>query len=83
MRVVSPEMATGRVARVMPQPIRRRNAGRSLRQALNLAAATVRQWARRRRERAELARLDDRMLRDIGVTPGDAWREINKPFWRP
>ena len=81
MRVVSPGMAMGRVARVMPQ--RRRNAGRSLRQALNLAAATMRQWARRRRERAELARLDDRMLRDIGVTPGDAWREINKPFWRP
>jgi len=83
MRVVSPGMATGRVARVAPQRIPRRNAGRSLRQALRLVRSTLQQWARRRRGRAELARLDDRMLRDIGVTPGDAWREINKPFWRP
>jgi uncharacterized protein YjiS (DUF1127 family) len=44
---------------------------------------TLQQWGRRRRERAELARLDDRMLRDIGITRGDVWQEINKPFWRP
>jgi len=71
------------MSRIAPQRIRWRAAGRLLRQGLNFAAATVRQWARRRRERADLAKLDDRMLRDIGVTPGDAWREINKPFWRP
>ncbi len=25
--------------------------------------------------------LDDRLLRDIGVTPGQALEEANKPFW--
>jgi uncharacterized protein YjiS (DUF1127 family) len=83
MRVVSSGMTAGRVARVAPQRIGRRGSVGPLRQALNLAAATLRQWAQRRRERAELARLDDRMLRDSGVTRADVWREINKPFWRP
>ena len=40
-------------------------------------------WQDRRRQRHALARLDDRMLRDIGVTRCDVWREVNKPFWRP
>jgi uncharacterized protein YjiS (DUF1127 family) len=53
-----------------------------LRQALSRIFVTPHQWRQRRRERAELARLDDRMLRDIGITPGDVWHEINKPFWR-
>jgi uncharacterized protein YjiS (DUF1127 family) len=46
------------------------------------AATLVRCWVRRARERIELARLDHRMLRDIGVTPNEAERECNKPFWR-
>lgn len=32
--------------------------------------------------RALLARLDERMLRDIGVRREDAQREADKPFWR-
>jgi uncharacterized protein YjiS (DUF1127 family) len=42
----------------------------------------VRQWRQRARDRTALARLDSRMLRDIGLTPGDVMREINRPFWR-
>ena len=42
----------------------------------------MRLWLRRRRERRELLRLDDRTLRDIGLTHGDAEFLINKPFWR-
>jgi uncharacterized protein YjiS (DUF1127 family) len=42
----------------------------------------LRQWRRRSRERAALAGLNDRELRDIGVTKHDARREIEKPFWR-
>ena len=34
------------------------------------------------RERAELAALDDRMLKDIGLTRADAEFLSNKPFWR-
>lgn len=40
------------------------------------------QWRRRRRERASLARLDDRLLADIGLSRVDQDRECNKPFWR-
>jgi len=44
--------------------------------------ATFREWRRRARDRAELARLDDRMLRDIGITRADSEFLSNKPFWR-
>jgi uncharacterized protein YjiS (DUF1127 family) len=44
--------------------------------------ATVREWRRRAHDRAELAKLDDRMLRDIGLTPTDAEFLSSKPFWR-
>jgi len=43
---------------------------------------TWRAWRRRARDRAELAGLDDRMLKDIGLTRGDAEFLSNKPFWR-
>mgnify|MGYP001549016919 FL=1 len=39
-------------------------------------------WQERRRQRFTLARLDDRMLRDIGLTYADVEAEISKPFWR-
>ena len=39
-------------------------------------------WRRRMRERAELARLTDVELRDIGVTPSEAWYESRKPLRR-
>ena len=44
--------------------------------------ATWREWRRRVDSRAELAGLDDRMLKDIGLTRGDAEFLSNKPFWR-
>lgn len=46
------------------------------------ATALLRTLCRRARERRQLARLDARLLRDIGVTPCEAEREINKPIWR-
>jgi uncharacterized protein YjiS (DUF1127 family) len=39
-------------------------------------------WRRRSRERAELAHLDQRTIRDLGLSPGDIQFEANKPFWR-
>ena len=62
--------------------LRRRDALDALSDATQWVLATLRNWWRRSRERDQLARLDERMLRDIGVTPGDVWHEINKPFWR-
>ena len=42
----------------------------------------VREWRRRAHDRAELAKLDHRMLRDIGLTQADAEYLSSKPFWR-
>jgi uncharacterized protein YjiS (DUF1127 family) len=42
----------------------------------------LREWRQRSRDRAQLALLDERMLRDIGVSRGAVLTEINKPFWK-
>lgn len=39
-------------------------------------------WARRRRERRELAGLDHRTIRDLGTTPQAIQYEASKPFWQ-
>ena len=39
-------------------------------------------WRRRDRERAELARMSEAELHDIGVTSAERWVEINKRCWR-
>lgn len=44
---------------------------------------TIEVWWQRQRERARLAQLDDRMLKDIGLVRGDIDTEINKGFWQP
>lgn len=44
--------------------------------------ALVALWRNRRATRRDLARMSEHMLRDIGLTPGDAADEIAKPFWR-
>jgi uncharacterized protein YjiS (DUF1127 family) len=41
------------------------------------------QFHERARQRQALMALDDRLLKDIGVSRADAEREANKPFWRP
>jgi len=40
----------------------------------------VRLW-QSHRERQSLAELDPRLLRDIGIEPAAAAREIERPFW--
>jgi uncharacterized protein YjiS (DUF1127 family) len=39
-------------------------------------------WRERSRQREALLRLDDRMLRDIGLSRADVDCEASKPFWR-
>ena len=82
MKAVSLATPTGRSAHIALPRTRRRALRAALRAGLNRIYATLREWHRRSRDRAELARFDERMLRDIGVTPGDVLQEINKPFWR-
>lgn len=40
-------------------------------------------WRRRARGGRELRSLDDRALRDIGLSRYDALHAARKPFWRP
>ncbi len=40
-------------------------------------------WMERSRQRRALADLDDRLLRDIGLTRDEARRECANPFWKP
>jgi uncharacterized protein YjiS (DUF1127 family) len=82
MKVMSLGTATERSTRLAPQRVRRRALRASLRQGLKRILAALHQWRRISRDRAELASFDERMLRDIGATRVDVWREINKPFWR-
>lgn len=39
-------------------------------------------WRRRVQEREAFARLDQRDLRDMGLSQWEVEREIAKPFWR-
>src|SRR5262249_42167935 len=39
-------------------------------------------WQRRHRDRLHLMSMDDRLLRDIGISNADVDREASKPFWR-
>ncbi len=40
------------------------------------------EWQARERQRRQLRELDDRLLRDIGISRVDAGREARKPFWQ-
>ena len=46
------------------------------------AADAIRAWRTRLVMRHSLRELDDRMLRDVGLTRADVERELSKPFWR-
>ena len=66
--------ATAPAARFAPA----RSLGRFIGTFLNRLA----EWQERHEQRAHLAGMDDRMLKDIGVSSVDAAREADKPFWK-
>ena len=41
----------------------------------------IRRWRSLARQRRDLARLSDEMLKDIGISRVDALREAKRPFW--
>jgi uncharacterized protein YjiS (DUF1127 family) len=57
-------------------------AWRALHAALRPAAEAISTWRERARMRHQLLMLDDRLLRDIGITRLQARSEAEKPFWR-
>jgi uncharacterized protein YjiS (DUF1127 family) len=58
------------------------SARRALDAALQHAVDAIWTWRERMRTRRQLAMLDDRLLRDIGITRLQARSEAEKPFWR-
>jgi uncharacterized protein YjiS (DUF1127 family) len=49
---------------------------------LHRAVLLLALWYDRHLQRHDLALLDTRMLRDLGLDAGEARRECAKPFWR-
>ena len=49
--------------------------------ALSGITSQIRRWRQLSRDRAELARLSDDCLRDIGLSRSDVRRECTRPFW--
>ena len=45
-------------------------------------AQSFQEWRERVRQRHALARLDDRLLRDMGLSRADVEQEVGKPFWQ-
>ena len=43
--------------------------------------ARLLRWQELARQRAQLAELDDHLLRDMGLTRADARLEATRPFW--
>lgn len=43
--------------------------------------ATLKKWQEVSRQRRELSKLSDDLLKDIGLSKVDAEREVNRPFW--
>lgn len=48
--------------------------------AIRLVEAAL-AWQSRTAERSQLAAMDDRLLRDVGLSRADIMRESTKPFW--
>ncbi len=46
-------------------------------------AMALRIWQARRRSRRELAQVDARSLRELGLSPELVEYELRRPFWRP
>lgn len=44
--------------------------------------ATLLRWHRQAAERRQLSLLDERLLKDVGLTRHDVQQEFAKPFWR-
>jgi uncharacterized protein YjiS (DUF1127 family) len=48
---------------------------------LSAALAQLRRWRQLSKDRAELARMSDDRLRDIGLSRAEVLKEATRPFW--
>lgn len=56
--------------------------GPARRHWLSHALASLRRWLRNARTRRQLAKLDERLLSDAGISNSERLAELDKPFWR-
>jgi uncharacterized protein YjiS (DUF1127 family) len=71
----------GLAARQLPEPWLA-SVWSGLHAALEHTVDAISTWRERARMRRHLLMLDDRLLRDIGITRLQARGEAEKPFWR-
>jgi uncharacterized protein YjiS (DUF1127 family) len=64
-----------------PQLGRRGSWARQLARRADRVITTLLRWHELARQRRALLRLDDYMLKDIGLSRVDALREADRPFW--
>jgi uncharacterized protein YjiS (DUF1127 family) len=57
-------------------------ASRDIDPLITRTAQRLADWQSRRVSRRQLISLDDRMLKDIGISRSEAEHEYSKPFWR-
>lgn len=57
-------------------------AWRAFREMVDTVDGVLALWYLRATSRRDIERLDDRLLRDIGLDPLEARRESDKPFWK-
>jgi uncharacterized protein YjiS (DUF1127 family) len=74
-------MSTQRLIQFQLQGLIRQGIARAPMPLIKALAQAIVRW-RRQRQRTSLAQLDDRMLRDMGISRLEAERESRKPFWR-
>jgi uncharacterized protein YjiS (DUF1127 family) len=78
-------LPTGLYGERAPQRLRKPwlpRAWRTLTAASLHAVDAILTWRERARTRRQLLMLDDRLLKDMGITRLDAQSEAEKPFWR-
>ena len=54
----------------------------SFRQSLRRLPGLLQRWSEQSAQRRRLAQLDDRMMKDVGLSRADAYRESSKWFWQ-
>jgi len=64
-------------------PVKPHRAFGKVRRVVVKCLQTVMIWQERAEQRHALAELNAHMLKDIGVSHADAYKEIRKPFWLP